>query len=154
MFPILGCRYLWPEPLTGTKSGRSLSVFFLDSEGIDSYDQTQNYSAEVFSMAVLLSSVFIYNSMGAIDESALDKLSLVCELSNMIRGREESRERALSEEGSAGARDQMPSLVWLLRDFFLDFEDGNATDYLEKALQVSVLSPLSPPSPFSLSLIR
>ena len=48
----------------------------MDSEGVDAYDQTATYSAEVFSMAVLLSSVFVYNSVGAIDESAIDKLSL------------------------------------------------------------------------------
>ena len=118
---ILGL-YLWPEPLTGTKNGRKLSVFFLDSEGVDAYDQTATYSAEVFSMAVLLSSVFVYNSVGAIDESAIDKLSLVCELTRLIKGRPSDA-------------DEMPSLVWLLRDFFLDFDgEGGAAGYLETAL--------------------
>ena len=118
--------YLWPEPLTGTKDGRKLSVFFVDSEGIDSHDQTSSYSAEIFSMAVLLSSVFVYNSVGAIDESALDKLSMVCELTRLI------------EDASDNRSDAMPSLVWLLRDFFLDFGDeSSASDYLEKALRNS-----------------
>nr|CAB3460729.1 unnamed protein product [Digitaria exilis] len=34
------------------------------------------YSIQIFSLAVLLSSMFIYNQMGGIDEAALDRLSL------------------------------------------------------------------------------
>ena len=33
----------------------------LDTEGIDSYDQTGRYSTQVFCLALLLSSVFVYN---------------------------------------------------------------------------------------------
>ena len=140
--------YLWPEPLTGEKDGRKLSIFFVDSEGIDSYDQSSNYSAEIFSLAVLLSSVFVYNSMGGIDESALDKLSLVCELTRMIRNdssgsNNKEEDASLSDED---VKEQLPSLIWLLRDFFLDFEDGSATDYLEKALEIAAETERCPTS--------
>ena len=33
----------------------------LDTEGIDAYDQTAQYSTQIFSLAVLLSSLFVYN---------------------------------------------------------------------------------------------
>lgn len=42
--------------------------------------QTGQYSTQIFSLAVLLSSLFVYNQMGGIDEAALDRLSLVTEV--------------------------------------------------------------------------
>ncbi len=57
----------------------------LDTEGIDAYDQTAQYSTQIFSLAVLLSCLFVYNHMGGIDESALDRLSLVTEMTKHIR---------------------------------------------------------------------
>jgi hypothetical protein len=35
--------------------------------------QTAQYSTQIFSLAVLLSSLFVYNQMGGIDEAALDR---------------------------------------------------------------------------------
>lgn len=52
--------------------------------------QTGQYSTQIFSLAVLLSSLFIYNQMGGIDEAALDRLSLVTEMTKHIRVRSES----------------------------------------------------------------
>lgn len=34
-------------------------LILLDTEGIDAYDQTNQYSAQIFSLAVLLSSLFV-----------------------------------------------------------------------------------------------
>ena len=42
--------------------------------------QTGEYSTKIFSLAVLLSSLFVYNQMGGIDEASLDRLSLVTEV--------------------------------------------------------------------------
>ncbi len=39
---------------------------------------------KLFSISVLLSSMFVYNSLGHIDETALDNLSLVANLSENI----------------------------------------------------------------------
>ncbi len=49
--------------------------------------QTGQYSTQIFSLAVLLSSMFVYNQMGGIDEAALDRLSLVTEMTKHIRVR-------------------------------------------------------------------
>ena len=40
--------------------------------------------AKIFSLSLLLSSYFILNTMGVIDESAIDRLFLVSELSKRI----------------------------------------------------------------------
>ena len=57
-----------------------------------STDQTGQYSTQVFSLAVLLSSLFVYNQMGGIDEAALDRLSLVTEMSKHIAVQADSSE--------------------------------------------------------------
>lgn len=67
----------------------------LDTEGIDAWDQTGQYSVQIFSLAVLLSSLFVYNQMGGIDEAALDRLSLVTEMTRHIRVRANQGTRVL-----------------------------------------------------------
>ena len=59
---------------------------------MSSTDQTGQYSTQVFSLAVLLSSLFVYNQMGGIDEAALDRLSLVTEMSKHIAIQADSSE--------------------------------------------------------------
>jgi hypothetical protein len=49
---------LMPAALT---HGRTERV--QDCEGIDAYDQTGSYSVQLFSLAVLLSSLFVYNQV-------------------------------------------------------------------------------------------
>lgn len=46
--------------------------------------QTGQYSTQIFSLAVLLSSLFVYNQMGGIDEASIDQLALVAEMSKKI----------------------------------------------------------------------
>jgi hypothetical protein len=52
----------------------------VDSEGIDAYNQTAQDGVQLLSMAVLLSSMFVFNQMGPIDEAAIDRLGLVTEV--------------------------------------------------------------------------
>lgn len=49
--------------------------------------QTGQYSIQIFSLAVLLSSLFVYNQLGGIDEAALDRLSLVTGVCGAVGGR-------------------------------------------------------------------
>ncbi|KAK9267262.1 hypothetical protein L1049_009684 [Liquidambar formosana] len=80
--------WLWSAPIKRTAlDGTEYNLLLLDSEGIDAYDQTGTYSTQIFSLAVLLSSMFIYNQMGGIDEAALDRLSLVTQVTRHIRVR-------------------------------------------------------------------
>lgn len=126
--------WMWSAPLKRTTlDGSEYSLVLLDSEGIDAYDQTGTYSTQIFSLAVLLSSMFIYNQMGGIDESALDRLSLVTEMTKHIQVRA-SGGSTPSELGQFS-----PIFVWLLRDFYLDLVEDNRKitprDYLELALK-------------------
>ncbi|XP_077227510.1 uncharacterized protein LOC143860648 [Tasmannia lanceolata] len=126
--------WMWSAPLRRIAlDGTEYYLLLLDSEGIDAYDQTGTYSTQIFSLAVLLSSMFIYNQMGGIDEAALDRLSLVTEMTKHIRVRASGRTTA-SELGQFS-----PVFVWLLRDFYLDLAEDNRKitprDYLELALR-------------------
>jgi hypothetical protein len=56
--------WMWSTPIKRTAAdGSEYSLVLLDSEGIDSYDQTGTYSIQIFSLAVLLSSMFVYNQV-------------------------------------------------------------------------------------------
>lgn len=127
--------WMWSAPLKRTAlDGTEYNLLLLDSEGIDAYDQTGTYSIQIFSLAVLLSSMFIYNQMGGIDEAALDRLSLVTEMTKHIRVRASGGRSTVSELGQFS-----PVFVWLLRDFYLDLVENNQKisprDYLELALR-------------------
>ncbi|XP_075476224.1 uncharacterized protein LOC142517720 [Primulina tabacum] len=127
--------WLWSTPLRRTAlDATEYNLLLLDTEGIDAYDQTGTYSTQIFSLAVLLSSMFIYNQMGGIDETALDSLSLVTEMTKHIRVRASGGRTSTSELGQFS-----PTFVWLLRDFYLDLVEDNRKitprDYLELALR-------------------
>lgn len=57
----------------------------MDTEGLGALDEDSNHDVRIFSLAILLSSFFIYNSMGSIDENALSQLSLVINLTKNIQ---------------------------------------------------------------------
>ncbi|XP_075079226.1 uncharacterized protein LOC142164708 [Nicotiana tabacum] len=115
--------WLWSAPLRRTAlDGTEYNLLLLDTEGINAYDQIETYSIQILSLAVLLSSMLVYNQMGDIDEAAIDRLSLVTEMASA------------SELGQFS-----PIFVWLVRDFYLDLVEDNRKitprDYLELALR-------------------
>lgn len=69
--------WLWGDTLQGEFQGEKLKVLLIDSEGIGAFDEDENHDSKIFLLALLLSSYFIYNSMGTIDENAINSLSLI-----------------------------------------------------------------------------
>lgn len=59
-------------------------MLVLDTEGLGALDEDSNHDVRIFSLAILISSYFIYNSVGSIDENALSSLSLVINLTKHI----------------------------------------------------------------------
>lgn len=124
---------MWGAPLHGqTPDGKPLSVLVVDSEGIGGLDEDEDHDIRIFSLAVLLASSFLYNSVGSIDETALQNLSLVTNLTKHINLKTNGQEEA--------ANDLMPTFTWVVRDFALQLvdEEGepiSAQEYLEKALE-------------------
>ena len=122
-----------------------MPVILMDTEGLGSYLKSKTYDVKIFALSILLSSIFIYNSMGTIDETALDRLSLVAELSNSIK-----MQQGDQEEDVHSLVRFFPKFMWLVRDFSLKLEvEGNpitSKDYLENALRplVVLYSQLTP----------
>lgn len=56
-------------------------IVIIDTEGLGAFDEEHNHDTKIFLLALLLCSLLIYNSMGPIDENALNNLSLVVNLS-------------------------------------------------------------------------
>ncbi|KAG2453890.1 hypothetical protein HYH02_002096 [Chlamydomonas schloesseri] len=134
--------WMWSQPLRRTAlDGSNYYLVLLDTEGIDAYNQTTQDGVSLFSLAVLLSSLFVFNQMGGIDEAALDRLALVTELTRRIRVH-----GAAAAGGGGGLLEEVsalseftPSFMWLLRDFYYDLEGEHGVkqsprDYLETAL--------------------
>lgn len=64
--------WVWGTPLKGTTvEGDQINILILDSEGLGALDEDANHDSKLFSLVILLSSCFIYNSMGSIDENAI-----------------------------------------------------------------------------------
>jgi len=105
----------------------------LDTEGLGSYIKTETYDVQIFSLALLLGSFFIYNSINNIDEGAIDKLSLVVQLTKHIRAQAEG------DDDPQHLKMYFPFFLWLVRDFALDLSiNGKKVtprEYLDSALQ-------------------
>jgi len=77
--------WIWGKPISGfTPEGDPINVLVLDTEGLGALDEDSNHDVRIFSLAILISSFFIYNSVGSIDENALSNLSLVINLTKHI----------------------------------------------------------------------
>ena len=59
-------------------------MLILDTEGLSSTERSTNIDIKIFSLSILLASVFIYNQMGPINENAIEDISLVGNLTNYI----------------------------------------------------------------------
>lgn len=117
----------------GVLKGAKCSILCVDTEGIDALDADSTHDVKIFTLALLLSSVFLYNSVGALDEAAMQTLGLVTRVVNNVRV-ECARECSASELAA-----HMPEFIWLLRDFSLRLVDregrAQSTDqYFEEAL--------------------
>ena len=129
--------WIWSDPLmiSNIHCKTPFPVFLIDTEGLGAYDEEINHDSKIFLIAVLISSLFIFNSFGAIDENAINSLSFILNLSKTIKIKsvnKEDKEEELAE--------YFPTLLWLLRDFSLKLEDkdGNIItekQYLDNALE-------------------
>jgi len=81
---------------------------------------------------VLLSSCFIYNSSGSIDENAIQNLSVIVNITKNIQIK--------SQPGDSSDRDPeeyskyFPSFNWVLRDFALQLIDSQGEQLTPKVI--------------------
>uniref|UniRef100_A0A8I3ZYF3 Guanylate binding protein 5 n=1 Tax=Callithrix jacchus TaxID=9483 RepID=A0A8I3ZYF3_CALJA len=128
--------WMWcvPHP---KKPGHTLVL--LDTEGLGDIEKGDNENDSwIFSLAILLSSTFVYNSMGTINQQAMDQLHYVTELTDRIKASSSPDNNYV--EDSADFVSFFPAFVWALRDFSLelktDEEPITPDDYLELSLKL------------------
>ncbi|CAO2600282.1 Guanylate-binding protein 1 [Lemmus lemmus] len=115
------------------------TLVLLDTEGLGDVEKGNNQNdCWIFTLAVLLSSTFVYNSMGAINQQAIDQLHYVTELTDRIRIRSspDQEEVDVSDEFVSF----FPDFIWALRDFCLELkvngEPISPDEYLENSLNL------------------
>ncbi|KAL2772257.1 guanylate-binding protein 2 [Daubentonia madagascariensis] len=115
------------------------TLVLLDTEGLGDVEKGDNQNDSwIFALAVLLSSTFVYNSMGTINQQAMDQLHYVTELTGRIRAKSSPDNSKV--EDSADFVSFFPAFVWTLRDFSLELEVNGqpitADEYLELSLKL------------------
>jgi hypothetical protein len=106
----------------------SAPVYVLvDCEGSGNTANARDHDARLFAIAMLMSSYFMYNSKGVIDETSLSNLALVTSVASSVM-KESSNQRL------------KPKFMWVLRDFVLSLEDStgqeiSSTAYIESKLK-------------------
>ena len=115
-----------------------MEVLIMDTEGLGSTMESINYDSKIFLFALLLSSYFIFNSVGTIDENSLQDLSLAINVANdlQVKSNQLLKGKKLADQEISK---NFPSFLWVVRDFMLQLKDyyGNEIkeeDYLENAL--------------------
>ncbi|XP_078092394.1 guanylate-binding protein 2-like isoform X2 [Mustelus asterias] len=120
-----------PHPLNSQHS-----LILLDTEGLGDVEKgDEKNDTWIFALAVLLSSMLVYNSMGTIDQYAVTKLHYITELTELIK----VKSGGMDDESIEFAR-FFPAFVWSIRDFTLELklEGRNVTadEYLDNALRL------------------
>nr|XP_048309673.1 guanylate-binding protein 2-like [Myodes glareolus] len=113
------------------------TLVLLDTEGLEDIEKGDNQNdCWIFALAVLLSSTFIYNSIGTINQQAMDQLHYVTELTDLIKSKSSPEQSGVDD--SASFVGFFPIFVWALRDFSLELEANGkpitADEYLEHSL--------------------
>ena len=62
-----------------------MNILVIDTEGFGAMEETSNYNNKIILLALLLSSYFIYNSVGSIDEKSLNSLNMITNLAKDLQ---------------------------------------------------------------------
>jgi predicted nucleic acid-binding Zn-ribbon protein len=87
-------------------------TLLMDTEGLGSMDVSRDHDAAIFALAMLVSSGCFFNNLGSITSQSIDDLHLATKVAGLL-----CRHTKFSK--------QLPSLVWIMRDFTLELCDRN-----------------------------
>ncbi|XP_006919451.1 LOW QUALITY PROTEIN: guanylate-binding protein 7 [Pteropus alecto] len=115
------------------------TLVLLDTEGLGDVEKgDSNNDSWIFALAVLLSSMFVYNNVGIINHQALEQLHYVTELTKLIRTKSSPSSGEVHD--SANFVSFFPDFVWAARDFMMELvwkgHPITEDEYLENALKL------------------
>uniref|UniRef100_A0A8C5WMG0 GB1/RHD3-type G domain-containing protein n=2 Tax=Leptobrachium leishanense TaxID=445787 RepID=A0A8C5WMG0_9ANUR len=130
--------WMWclPHP---KKPGYTLVL--LDTEGLGDVEKGDSTNdAWIFSLAVLLSSTMVFNSVGTIDQNAMEQLNYVTELTERIQVTSKKATNVDDDDGFSEMKRFFPSFIWCVRDFNLELKVNGADitedQYLQNSLKL------------------
>ena len=115
--------------LADPESGDDVPVLLLDVEGFGSPEaHAATREAQLFALTALLSCVTLYNSFGLVDERAIQRLAALTSVASQLM---EGTDGSTPGAAAHGRRslEEMPKLVWLLRDFSFELSDDTVTGH-------------------------
>lgn len=123
---------IWITPIKQVNK----TVILVDSEGCKSIEKSGTFDAKLFALLILMSSVFVYNSKGVIDEQSISQLALATHISEMISFnlRDEDQKQTKKRVSSLA-----PKFIWLLRDFHLSLVDQDENAISPKQYMENIL---------------
>ena len=101
--------YFWNSPLN--KENSEEKILFFDSDGINSENiYRQTLESKLLALILIISSIFIYNTVGDINSNSLNDLQLIVHLADSISINDKiDKDEIISE--------LCPNFIWTLRDF-------------------------------------
>lgn len=91
-----------------------MDAIVIDTEGFGAMEETDAYNNRILLFAMLLSSYFIYNSVGSIDEKSLNNLNVITNLAKELQSKNMSNDHF---------EEEFPTFMWVVRDFTLKLVD-------------------------------
>ena len=125
--------WMWNKTIPAhTPDGQPINTLIIDTEGIGATDEDHNHDNKIMTLAILLSSYFLFNSLGTIDENSIQNLSFIVNITKNIQAK---------NTGSQDFTKYLPTFMWVIRDFSLKLQDMNGNpitsrEYLEQSLEL------------------
>eukprot|EP01016_Furgasonia_blochmanni_P053073 TRINITY_DN8531_c0_g1_i2.p1 TRINITY_DN8531_c0_g1~~TRINITY_DN8531_c0_g1_i2.p1 ORF type:complete len:741 (-),score=158.84 TRINITY_DN8531_c0_g1_i2:133-2355(-) len=101
--------WMWSKPVFDERNDSM--IFFFEAEGFGGHQLSREYDAKIFCLAILLSSLLIYNSVGQLDEESINSFGILKDIFKYI-------ESSSNDANLFSIR--APKLCWLIRDIHLD----------------------------------
>jgi hypothetical protein len=122
--------WIWNQPIYEEEDDETITLL-MDTEGLHSSQRTTDVDLKIFALTVLLSSSFILNQMGPINERSLSDLHLIANLVKFF-GQKKNKTGELQSEHKS-----FPDFYFCLRDFFHDIDEDfqNPKEYMESCLK-------------------
>ena len=77
--------WMWARPIKAqTEENTLVNMVVIDSEGLGSLEADASHDCRIFALILLISSTFLYNSVGAIDENSISNLSVVINITKHL----------------------------------------------------------------------
>ena len=123
--------WMWSKTIQAhTPQGKPINLLIIDTEGIGATDEDHNHDNKIMTLAILLSSYFLYNSIGTIDENSIQSLSLIVNITKNIQKKNNNNDFTK----------YLPTFMWVIRDFSLQLKNREgqpitSKEYLEYSLE-------------------